>query len=88
MDGMDGMGGMGDGMGVFMMVWMVLWGLVALAVLALAIAGSVWLIRGAGPGGNRQAGGVPAAEEVLRSRYAAGEIDEDEYRQRLSSLRG
>lgn len=84
--GTKGMGCMGNGMGVFMMGWMVLWGLVALALLALAIAGTVWLIRGARSGDTREAVGVPTAEELLRSRYAAGEIDEDEYRQRLSSL--
>jgi len=81
-----GMGCMGNGMGMFMMGWMVLWGLVALALLALLIAGTVWLIRSAGSGDTRQAVGVPTAEELLRSRYAGGEIDEDEYRQRLSSL--
>jgi len=80
------MGCMGNGSGAFMMGWMALWGLVALALLALAIAGTVWLIRSARSGDTHQAVGVPTAEEILRSRYAAGEIDEDEYRRRLSSL--
>jgi putative membrane protein len=67
-----------------MMGWMVLWGLVALALLALSVAGTVWLIRRSGD--TRPAVGAPPAEELLRSRYAAGEIDEDEFLRRLSSL--
>jgi putative membrane protein len=82
------MGDMGNGSGAFMMGWMVLWGLVALALLALSVAGTVWLIRSAISGDTRTAVGRPPAEELLRSRYAAGEIDEDEFRRRLSSLGG
>jgi putative membrane protein len=33
-------------------------------------------------------GGPAAAEEILRERYARGDIDEAEYRQRLEVLRG
>ncbi len=84
--GTKGMGCMGNGSGAFMMGWMVLWGLVALALLALSVAGTVWLIRGARSGDTRPAVGVPTAEELLRSRYAAGEIEEDEFLRRLSSL--
>ncbi len=83
------MDGMGNGSGAFMMGWMALWGLVALALLALFVAGAVWLIRSA-RSGNTRLGTLgarpPDAEEILRSRYAAGEIDEDEFLRRLSSL--
>lgn len=61
-------------MGVGMVVW--------LAVIALV----VWLVvravnpRTGGPGSE-------SAEELLRRRFAAGEIDAEEYRQRLEVLR-
>lgn len=84
--GTKGMGRMGNGSGAFMMGWLVLWGLVALALLAVSVAGAVWLIRSARSGDTRPAVGAPTAEELLRSRYAAGEIDEDEFLRRLSSL--
>lgn len=32
--------------------------------------------------------GGPAAEQILAERYARGEIDEEEYRRRLATLRG
>jgi len=32
--------------------------------------------------------GLPAAEEALRTRFARGEIDEEEYKRRMSVLRG
>jgi putative membrane protein len=76
---MDGMG-MGGGM----MMWMVIWALVGLAVLALAVAGVVWLVRRSGP----EAGHRPeSAEEILKRRYAAGEIDEDEFQGRRADLK-
>jgi len=76
---MDGMGGMGG-----MMMWMLIWGLVGLALLALMVVGIVWLVR-RGNGADR----VPqpeAPEELLRRRYAAGELDEDEYLRRRAGL--
>lgn len=77
---------MGSGMGGLMMGWMALWGLVALALLGLSVAGGVWLIRG-GRSDNASARREPArAEEILRRRYAAGEIDEDEFFRRRSGL--
>jgi putative membrane protein len=57
----------------------VFWGLVAVAV---------WLlVRGtATPSSNPPA--PPTAEETLRQRYAAGELDEEEFTRRLRVLRG
>ena len=74
---MDGMGGMGW--------WMVLWGLIGLAILVIVVLGIVWLVRSmSGPGRSTD---DDQAEQELRRRYAAGEIDSEEYRQRLADLR-
>lgn len=78
---MDGMMGMG---------WMMLvWGLAGLAVLALLVAGVVWLVRSSQDRGRPalSAADEDAAERELRRRYAAGEIDQEEYTRRLDTLR-
>ncbi len=67
------------GMGA-MTVWMFIWSLVGLAVLVLAGLGVVWLIGQYGPGRSNP------AEAELRRRYAAGEIDDEEYQRRRASL--
>lgn len=68
---MDSMYGMGWGMA--------LWGLIGLAVLALAVLGVVWLARSlSGPGRTAE----DPAERELRRRLAAGEIGGEEYRER------
>jgi len=61
-------------MGIGMLIWV--------AVIVLV----VWLIvRAVGqrPGG----GGSESAEDLLRRRYASGEIDAEEYQTRLETLR-
>lgn len=58
---------------------LVFWGLLIWAVVAVAS----WARREGSP---RKHGGT--AEEILARRFAAGEIDADEYRQRLATLRG
>lgn len=63
------------------MMPMTLWGLVILAVL---VAAAVLLVRLAPRAGR---GGADAAEQVLAARFARGEIDEQEYRTRLATLR-
>ncbi|MBA8824115.1 putative membrane protein [Saccharopolyspora lacisalsi] len=73
---MDGMGGMGVGM--------LLWGLIGLALLVLIIVAIVWLVRHLLTGAESRA---DRAEQELRRRYAAGEIDADEYRWRRNDLR-
>ncbi|MGH3814614.1 MAG: SHOCT domain-containing protein [Pseudonocardiaceae bacterium] len=82
------MGNMGDGMGLGMGLWMALWGLIALALLVVLILAIVWLIRAlfrpAAHSGQRRG----EADDVLRRRYAAGEIDEEEYQRRRDALRG
>jgi putative membrane protein len=77
------MGGMEMG---GMMLGMAIWGLLGLALLALAIVATVWLAR------RMNATGDPSParespEDILRRRYAAGELDEDEYLSRRAGLR-
>ncbi len=74
---MDGMMGMGW--------WMVLWGLVGLAVLALAVLGAIWLARNLG--GKQDRPQIDSAKQEVRQLYAAGHIDREEYLRRLDDLR-
>lgn len=76
---MDGMPGAG--------LWIVLWGLFVLALLVLVILGIVWLVRNlvSGSGGGRSDG--DGAEEILRRRYASGEISREEYHRLREDLR-
>lgn len=66
-----------------------LWVVGALAVLALMVAGAVWLVRSmtAKAGGNQQVQ-VDAAQEELRRRYVAGEVEREEFLQRKVDLEG
>ncbi len=67
-----------------MMTWMLLWGLVGLALLGLAVVGIVTMVRRS----DRDADRVPRTEshEILKRRYAAGEIGEDEFLTRRAGL--
>lgn len=75
MDWNDG-GGSWWGWVLMVIGMLAVWGLVIWAVLALT-RGRLGL--GDGP--------RPSPETILRERFAAGEIDEAEYRQRLEALR-
>ena len=66
-----------------MMMWMLLWAVAALAVLALAAAGVVWLVRRSGPEGGYR---PESPEEILKRRNASGEIDEDEFLRRRADM--
>lgn len=88
---------MGDGGGMLGMMggWMLLWALVGLAVLVLAVLGAIWLVRRLGPGRGAETLGspgrseeAPSAQELLRRRYAAGEIDREEYLRMQRDLTG
>ncbi len=59
--------------------WMLLWW----ALLGVGILAVVWLIAKA----NRPPLDLEDAEELLRHRFAAGEIDEAEFEERLLVLR-
>jgi putative membrane protein len=59
---------------------MLLWPLLLAAIIGLV----VWLaVRGGRPAHQS----VDEAEQILRRRFAAGEIDEEEYRRRIDALR-
>ena len=60
-------------MGIGMLIWV--------AVIALI----VWLVIRA-VGQRPSGGGAESAEELLRRRFAAGEIDTEEYQRRLETL--
>lgn len=77
---------MGAGMMGGMGLWMLLWALVGIAVVALAVLGIVWLVRRTDSSRPVPPTQSESAEDVLRRRYAAGEIDEDEYVRRRAGL--
>lgn len=66
----------GWGYALMTMSMIVFWGLVIYSV--------VWLVRSPGRDGRADTG--PAPEDLLAERFARGEIDEPEYRQRLEVL--
>ena len=54
-------------------------------IFLLLIAALVWaLARGMGPGASMSR---QTPEDILKERYARGEIDQDDYKRRLSDLR-
>ncbi len=85
----------GGGMMGMMGGWMLLWGLVGLAVLVLAVLTSIWVGRRLTPGRRDEMAGSPGrrgegsnALEVLRRRYAAGELDREQYLRMQRDLSG
>ncbi len=77
---------MGGGMMGGMALWMLLWALVGLAVLVLAVVAIIWLVRRTDTPRPAPTTDRETPEELLGRRYAAGEIDEDEYLRRRSGL--
>ncbi|MHB8916316.1 MAG: SHOCT domain-containing protein [Thiobacillus sp.] len=75
MDGY-GMGGFGFG-GIFMILW---WALIIVGIVALV----KWLATSSGGDGRR--GGDSTALDILKQRYARGEIDEQEFQKRKRDL--
>lgn len=71
------------GMMGFGYLWMALGALILIGIVALAAWAALHLSGGRGP--SEQAG-APSAREILDQRYAAGEIDYDEYRRRRTDL--
>lgn len=69
----DMMGSMGS--------WMVLWWVAGIVVLVLLVR----LVAGAGGGLSPRSDETP--EQILKRRYAKGEIKRDEYQRRLEDLR-
>ncbi|GGO85436.1 hypothetical protein GCM10011584_05400 [Nocardioides phosphati] len=66
-----------------MMVWMLVAGLLGLAALAAVVVGTVWAMRRWSTPGHQSA---EPAQEQLKRRFAAGEIDEDDYLSRRALL--
>ncbi|MCW2537724.1 MAG: hypothetical protein JWQ26_3423 [Modestobacter sp.] len=66
------------------------WGAMALSMVlfwGLLILGGVVLVRALNrPSGGPDHASGPTPEEVLAHRFARGEIDQEEYRQRLAAL--
>lgn len=72
----------GGGYGGSMMGgWMVLWAALALALLVLAVVATIWLVKHLSDGGRGS-----QYERTLESRYAAGEIDREDFLQRREDL--
>lgn len=65
-----------------MTAMMIASGVLYLALLTLAVLGIVWLARTLRTGPAR-----PYPVEELRRRYAAGDINDEEYHQRLNGLK-
>jgi putative membrane protein len=61
--------------------WMAVWWLAGLAVLILI----VWMVTRAAGRVSGQADESP--EQILKRRYARGEIDREEYQRRLTDIR-
>lgn len=76
-----------NGTWMFMMVWM---SLLTLGLIAAVVAVVVWLARSGLFTGRSSSSAVNPveAEAVLRRRYAAGEVDDEEFGRRLAVLRG
>jgi putative membrane protein len=73
------------GMGAWSIVGSVIW----LVVLALIVAAGVWLARRlftTTSATSPHPADADSAREVLRRRYAAGEIDDEEFERRLAGL--
>lgn len=61
------------------------WGMMAMwLVIALVVGGAIWTWSRNARGGDRSSRGV--AEELLRERYARGEIDDATYQRMLAQL--
>ena len=75
----------GDGddhmMSGWMGAWMGLWGVLALALVVLAVVAAVWLVKHLPSSGT-----ADQHQQVLERRYAAGEIDREEFLQRRDDL--
>ena len=83
------------GFGLLHIAWIVLVLLVWVGIVALIVLGLRWLLRSA-PGDSGSGGARPPAAsarpddalEILRQRYARGEIDDEEFERRRRTLGG
>lgn len=70
-----------DGMGLGTMVC----GLLGIALVLLTVAATVWMVKRVGDSDDRRLK-KESPDEMLRRRFAAGELDKDEYADRRASL--
>jgi putative membrane protein len=85
-----------DGPGVFGLgtfLWILMWAAIVVLIVAVLVAAFRWLWRTADRQGGGEAGRGPIARpddplEILRGRYARGEIDDEEYERRRKILGG
>ena len=90
MCGWNGYGGMWNGgYGGWGWVGWIITAIALVLIFATLTAAVVFAVRYFAGGGHRGPGGhqMRGAEDVLAERFAGGEIDEDEYRQRVTALR-
>ncbi|MCO4265208.1 SHOCT domain-containing protein [Pseudarthrobacter sp. MDT3-26] len=84
MDGWNGNSMMGG--------WSLTWSILALMLVLAAVASVAllvaWLVRRAPAAQGGVARGGQEAGEILRRRFAAGDIDDEEFRRRLTVLDG
>jgi putative membrane protein len=73
---------------VVAIVMMVVWIAIVVGIIALIVLGVRWLMRNGG--GDRYRPDRPTDDpmEILRQRYARGEIDDEEYERRRRMLGG
>ena len=67
--------------------WVML--ILTLIFVVAVIVGVIFLARGLGAGGQSPASGLGSGEsprDILKRRYAAGEIEREEYQQKLKDL--
>lgn len=76
----------GDEMSGWGWAWMGAGSIVFWALLIVGIVALVRYTRATGAGGGSGQFSRPTPEQLLAERYARGEIDETEYRQRLDGL--
>ncbi|MBI3745815.1 MAG: SHOCT domain-containing protein [Chloroflexi bacterium] len=82
-----------DGFGLLHLGTLLIVVLVWVAIIAAIVLGIRWLVRslGGGPQGGGQPRIAPRPDdplEILRGRYARGEIDDEEYERRRRTLGG
>lgn len=79
---------MGGGWGAFGWLWMIIpllfWG----GLLTLIVWAVMRIFPGGSAGSTPREGSARSAEDTLRERFARGEIDAEEYEERLRVLRG
>ena len=80
--------GYGNGMMDWMGLWIILGLILLVATVAAVVMLTAWILRRspAAPAGVPRGG--QDAGDVLRRRFASGEIDDEEFRRRLAVLEG